>query len=284
MKICTSCKNIKPKNMFYKRESSRDGLHPHCKECVKQKVKNYRNGRHIEYIEIERKVCTKCGINKEKADFPKNKNSIDRLHCHCKECVKNYRNKYYAEAKPLTTNITTKKCTKCGDVKEVDLFHKDKWTLDGYSPQCGECRSANTMRHYKKNKKEVNKKHVQRKALRRKQDYRFRLTHNLRGRIWQAMNNQASNKYNSSIELLGCSVELVRKHLESQFKEGMTWGNYGEWHIDHIRPCASFDLTKLEEQKKCFHYTNLQPLWAKDNLSKADKYDYKLDVDLQTRL
>ncbi len=66
---------------------------------------------------------------------------------------------------------------------------------------------------------------------------------------------------------------IAREHLEKQFKEGMTWENHGlyGWHIDHIIPCASFDLTDLEQQKKCFHYTNLQPLWAKENLIKGVK-------------
>ncbi len=74
-------------------------------------------------------------------------------------------------------------------------------------------------------------------------------------------------------ELLGCTIEKCKIYLESLFKEGMSWDNYGYrgWHIDHIEPCSSFNLTNIEEQKKCFHYTNLQPLWAKDNLSKGDK-------------
>ena len=74
-------------------------------------------------------------------------------------------------------------------------------------------------------------------------------------------------------KLLGCTIEKCKIYLESLFKEGMSWDNYGYrgWHIDHIVPCSAFDLTNIEEQKKCFHYTNLQPLWAKDNLSKGDK-------------
>ena len=80
-------------------------------------------------------------------------------------------------------------------------------------------------------------------------------------------------KYKHSIELLGCSINDVRSHLERQFLPGMTWDNwnlYG-WHIDHIIPISFFDLTKEEDQKQCFHYTNLQPLWALDNITKSNK-------------
>ena len=73
------------------------------------------------------------------------------------------------------------------------------------------------------------------------------------------------------MKLCGCSLEKLKQHLESQFTEGMTWDNKGDWHVDHIKPCASFDLTNPEEQKKCFHYTNLQPLWALDNMKKGAK-------------
>lgn len=70
---------------------------------------------------------------------------------------------------------------------------------------------------------------------------------------------------------LGCSVEELKKHLESKFQPGMTWDNHGlhGWHIDHIKPLASFDLTDLEQVRQACHYTNLQPLWAKDNLRKG---------------
>ena len=76
-----------------------------------------------------------------------------------------------------------------------------------------------------------------------------------------------------TMELLGTDIETARLHLENQFKENMSWDNHGNygWHIDHIIPCASFDLTDIEQQKKCFNYTNLQPLWAKDNMSKGSK-------------
>jgi hypothetical protein len=74
------------------------------------------------------------------------------------------------------------------------------------------------------------------------------------------------------MEYIGCSIEHLKDYLQSKFENGMTWENYGKWHIDHIRPCASFDLTDIEQQKICFNYKNLQPLWAEDNFKKSDKW------------
>lgn len=90
----------------------------------------------------------------------------------------------------------------------------------------------------------------------------------------QSRTSAAITKYSSSEfeKFLGCSVKIARKHLESLFKSGMTWLNHGEWHIDHIRPVSSFNLNKKKQIYECFNYKNLQPLWAKDNLSKGAKY------------
>lgn len=87
------------------------------------------------------------------------------------------------------------------------------------------------------------------------------------------MNAKGIKKATKTFELLGCTSKQLKQYLESQFQEGMTWENYGygddKWYIDHIIPCASFDLSNLEQQKICFHYTNLQPLWQFDNLKKS---------------
>jgi hypothetical protein len=95
----------------------------------------------------------------------------------------------------------------------------------------------------------------------------------MRSRVSNALRCQDVSKNQRTIDLIGCTMEFLRNHLESSFTEGMTWDNYGfrGWHVDHIMPCASFDLTKEEEQRKCFHYTNLQPLWWLDNIKKSDK-------------
>ena len=80
-------------------------------------------------------------------------------------------------------------------------------------------------------------------------------------------------KKESVLNLTGCSIDFLKTYLEQKFTIGITWENYGKrgWHIDHIRPCSSFNMENLEEQKTCFHYTNLQPLWWRDNISKGDK-------------
>ena len=84
---------------------------------------------------------------------------------------------------------------------------------------------------------------------------------------------QGRYKSKSTLQLLGASVDQVWNYLESQFQPGMTRQNHGLWHLDHKRPCASFDLNDPKQQAICFHYTNLQPLWAKDNLKKGAKYE-----------
>jgi len=103
---------------------------------------------------------------------------------------------------------------------------------------------------------------------RRQNDVNFRLINNARTRIWQAL--KGNPKLETTQKLFGCSKDEIKSHIESQFRPGMNWDNWAldGWHIDHIKPCSSFDLTKKEEQKKCFHYTNLQPLWATTDIAK----------------
>ena len=107
-----------------------------------------------------------------------------------------------------------------------------------------------------------------------------RIADTLRSRMVNAINAQQAGKKASAVQDLGCSIEFFMQYIEARFKDGMTWGNRGlyGWHFDHIKPCASFDLTKKSEQKKCFHYTNYQPLWAEDNLVKSDKQDEQLNL------
>lgn len=133
-------------------------------------------------------------------------------------------------------------------------------------------------KYYKINKVKILHRHVKYIRNRRRNDINFKLRNNLSRRIQRVIKNNV--KSSNTIKLVGCTIKLLKLHIENLFVNGMSWDNYGrgwngrgmkEWHIDHIRPCASFDLSKSEEQLKCFHYTNLQPMWARENLIKHNK-------------
>jgi hypothetical protein len=104
-------------------------------------------------------------------------------------------------------------------------------------------------------------------------DVEFRLKKVLRVRVAAAVKS-TRKKIGSAVKDVGCTVDELRRYLETKFQPGMTWDNHGKqgWHIDHIKPLASFDLTDREQFLKACHYTNLQPLWAADNLKKSAKY------------
>lgn len=125
-------------------------------------------------------------------------------------------------------------------------------------------------RYYRKHKHKINPSKREYFKARRVCDHQFKLRQNLRGRLYDALKGR--KKSAPTLTLLGCPIEDFWIYLESRFSEGMTRENYGKvWHVDHIIPCAIFDLTKPEHQKRCFHFSNMQPMFARDNLSKNDK-------------
>ena len=125
--------------------------------------------------------------------------------------------------------------------------------------------AADNKRYQKKHRKKLTQKYLDR----RKNDPNFKLVYYLRTGVKDALKGRRKSK--PTLKLLGCTIEELWKHFESNFQPGMTRENHGRWHIDHIRPCASFNLSDPEQQQKCFHYTNLQPLWAIDNMKKGSK-------------
>ena len=160
--------------------------------------------------------------------------------------------------------------------KDKQKAYKEKYKADNE-----EKIAESNARYYRENKEKcykANKKWVAenkaeiaaKKKTRLDTDAQFKLTNLLRTRLCNALRHNL--KTGSAVRDLGCSVAELKEYLESKFLPGMTWENntYRGWHIDHIRPLASFDLTDREQLKQACHYTNLQPLWAEDNLRKGD--------------
>ncbi len=185
-----------------------------------------------------------------------------------------------------------KKCSGCEETKSLDNFHINNSKKDKHCSRCKKCRLVYWAAYRKANKykikkyrkiynynRENKKKRNEQLRKRRETDINFRISGILRTR----MTGVIKSKYKSgkTIELLGCDISFFKKYLEKLFTRGMTWKKYmeGKIHLDHIIPCSRFDLTKADQQKRCFHYSNLQPLWIKDNLKKYNKL-----VEIQLKL
>jgi len=173
-----------------------------------------------------------------------------------------------------------KKCNTCEIEKPVTEFCKNNKGKGGLSQKCKTCSNEYRKQHYAANRESIlfkkreyganNRQKINEYKRQRKQkDPLFKMKHNLRSRTYYAFKNKGYSKKTKTKEMLGVDWEIVKKHIERQFKEGMCWENYGYWHIDHIIPLASAETE--ERIKQLCHYSNLQPLWADENLSKADK-------------
>ena len=245
-KVCSKCGEEKLLSEFYKRNN---GLNRACKICIKERTNKYRiiNIKEIKekkkkynllHPEKNQQRCKKYMLlNVEKIKDDKKVYAQNNI-----EKIKSKGEKYYKENKET---ITEKK-------KKYNLKNKDK--------------NKERYKNYRLNNKDkINNYFYNRK----KTDPLFKMSCNLRNRTSRAFKFSFWKKNSSTIKLLGCDYKTAFEHLEKQFVDGMSWDNQGEWHIDHIIPLASAN-TEKEIETLC-HYTNLQPLWAFDNMSKGAK-------------
>lgn len=207
------------------------------------------------------KECTKCNELKELSEFPKSSKRPDGYNSICKVCVnlhakqyresiadeyKNRRKRYY------NSNIEYIREYKRNNSKKF-VNNKAEYDL--------------TYREQNKEKIAAYKKEWE---FNKRNEPIFKIKRNLRRRIHHMLKDGLKSLH--TFELIGCIFEEFKVHIESQFRDGMTWDNYGPvWHIDHIIPCSSFDLTILEQQLECFNYKNQQPLLVLENLKKGKK-------------
>ncbi len=201
------------------------------------------------------KVCKDCRTEKQEHDFSF---SGKYLNSYCKVCASVRSKKWHDNLSPDELEKHQESRRRYGKLR----YERDKAKLN---------EKARIKRQTPESKKYfrewIRKRH--------KEDKSLYLTSILRARINKAI--KENRKHARTTVLLGCSIEHFIKHLESLWQPGMNWSNYGAWkrgqpmtwHIDHIKPCISFDLTDPAQQRECFHYSNLQPLWAIDNIKKG---------------
>lgn len=207
------------------------------------------------------KICSKCQQEKGLDLFPKRRKTKDGRDYRCKQCVFDcYRAHFKARSAQKKAYWQKNKTHLNLKQREYTAAHREEKKL--YDLQ------------YRLENKDAIRKLKRDWERAHKDDPINKIKKNMRRRLHHVLNGNL--KAQKTFDLVGCDATALKTHLEKQFTEGMTWKNYGlgstKWHIDHIRPCASFDLSKPSEQKKCFSFENLQPLWQVDNLKKADKF------------
>ena len=219
----------------------------------KDKINAKRRAKYIKKPKSKYKNCTSCGklLEKNYKNFRyiSKKNNILRFRPLCRPCERKLYSKFVK--------------TPRGRKIKAERDKRYKASPKGI---------AADKRYYDKNRKELNRKNIQRRAIKRKTDPHTRIRDNLSLRMRLALKEQNLTKRNTTANLVGCSIPFLKKYLENKFQKGMNWKNQGRygWHIDHIKPCSKFDLSDPDQQKKCFNYKNLQPLWAAENIKKSN--------------
>ena len=211
------------------------------------------------------KKCCKCKKNLEIAHFGKLKTSPDGLRYDCNICRKNYseQNKEQIKQKQKSYYETN---------KELLIPKNKKYRLDNsekINAQRKEYRNREEIKEYIKQKNNeylpIKKEKIKEK---RKTNLNFQISEILRSKLHKML----KGKYTSRQKLIGCDIEHLKRWIEYRFDEHMSWDNLGKyWHIDHILPINKFNFTNFNEQQICFHWTNLQPLNATENIKKSDK-------------
>jgi len=214
---------------------------------------------------MKTKFCNKCKkyLPATPEYFHRDKSKPNGLSSVCKKD----RREYESQPKRLKVRAKQARSNRKKNKTKINERSKERYNND---PEFKE-------RRLTQGRKSRNKRHHERKNT----DPEYHIKHNLRGRFSGLVKNSVKNKA-SFVELIGSSYNNLVNHIERQFYphpetgEKMSWNNYGlkGWHIDHIVPCVSFDLRKIKDQKECFNYINLQPLWAEENLKKGSKLSY----------
>ena len=270
IKNCFQCKQDKIITEFGRSKSCDDGFRNKCLICCSLEQKNRKQNR--KSTDIKEKNCRTCGELKKIDEFNINRSYSDIHESDCRICLNKKKNEY------LNIPEIKEKHNESRRIWSNKPENKEKIKKDRQKPERKEKMREYVKKHISKPENKIKKN--ARKRERYQNDLNYKILHNLRSRLREAIYKK-SDKSDKTLNLLGCSLDDFMDYLESLFNSDMNWENYGleGWHLDHIRPCASFDLTKPTEQRICFNWRNIQPLWATENLQKNDKWEPRLWIE-----
>ncbi len=216
--------------------------------------------------------CSRCKTDKTPSEFNKDKSHRNGLKSECKVCTKKM---YKTWATSEEGQQYKKEYAKSRYYDNIEREKKrmKKWREANREYHIAQVKAwreenPNRVKEYERNR--PSRAEWYRKK--RREDLNYRIAGSLRSRLRAAIRAQlagGSPKKGSAIKNLGCSMDEFVQYLEGLFQQGMSWDNYGDWHIDHVLPLSGFDLSDSEQVKKACYYTNLQPLWAEDNIRKG---------------
>jgi len=273
-----------PLTNFYKDKNKKNGVSSQCKECKNKVTYTLRLNRAQQNIEKPtHKICSRCKINKEIFNYTTLKTNKDGLSIYCKECRKiNIKiQKQLKEEIIILDNTINKICRKCNIEKNILEFRINRKSKDNTSYTCLDCLPKNNWSKEKQKASEQkyrlnNPEKIKEKYKKYAQNINRRVRDSLNHRIAGALLVNNSRKNNKTINYIGCDIPFFKKWIEYQFVNNMSWDNYGEWHLDHVKPCYCYNLVNDNDIKECFNWKNYQPLWKKDNLIKSNKIDNNL--------
>ena len=284
-KNCSKCNKYLLFSQYPKDKNETLGISSQCKQCKNESTKL----RRLKYSQTDKQIssdkcCPRCKLTKSSDCFTKLKTNKDGLANYCKECrrLNDKERKQTASETHVNVDITlTKTCTTCNVLKSLSEFRINRKSVDNLSHICIQCLPKNNWTKEKQQQSEKkyktnNPEKIKEKYRKQSQNINRRIRNNLNHRISEALLTNKNKKNNKTAQYIGCSIPFLHAWIEYQFYESMTWETYGQWHLDHVKPCASFDLSNEEEIKECFCWKNMQPLWATENVIKSDKIDSQL--------
>ena len=234
-------------------------------------------------MEPQSKECSQCKVLLPLTNFYIDRSLITKVayRSKCKACCKN-NNELRKNHIPDTT-VKVKKCSSCSETKKCSDYYVSKRHLDGYFKECIKCVEIKRQNKGNNPTFKRTKEYMIAYNKKRKTDPNFKLKYAIRSNLHSHLRRIENGiKSERTLSYVGCSLNFLKSWFESQFDQYMSWDNHGTyWHIDHIKPCSSFNLTNNDMLTACYNWSNLRPIHYLENLSKGDKVDNELLLEYE---